>query len=392
MPFFRSVSIDLDDEHAGPVTYFKGEQMANTALDLFPTSVPLLANPLVGIARLAADGKPIDSGHEVSFKSLKVRSILNKSVSRRRLSFGRSINPYRGCEFACRYCYARYTHEFMELKDPAAFEREIFIKQNAAWLLKQELRELKPDEEIALGTATDPYQPIERRACVTRSLLEVFAQCRNLRIGIVTKSTLIERDIDLLLAIAERNTLVVHLTITTTDAKLARLMEPRAPRPDLRFETVNHLRAAGLKTGVLCSPLLPGLTDKPGALDKVAVAAKAAGASFLCAQPLFLKSCSRETYLEFVRQHFPELTDMYAKRFGDADFVSRAYAQRIRQMVHGICSKHGLAERSSDALLTRNLGAPEANPDFRQGTLFASMRPASLMSVRPQRRIDALSA
>lgn len=365
--------------------------MANIALELFPDVSPVV-NPLVGIARLAADGQPIDTGYDVTFKSLKVRSILNKSVSRRRLSFGRSINPYRGCEFACRYCYARYTHEYMELKDPAAFERQIFIKQNAAWLLKQELRELKPDEEIALGTATDPYQPIERRACITRSLLEVLAQCRNLRIGIVTKSTLIERDIELLQAIAARNTLVVHLTITTTDAKLARLMEPRAPRPDLRFETVKRLRAAGLKAGILCSPLLPGLTDKPSALDKVALAAKAAGASFLCAQPLFLKSCSRETYLRFVRDNFPDLTDMYAKRFGDVDFVSKAYSQRIRQMVHSVCQKHGLAERSSDAILTRNLGAPEMNADFRQGVLFASMRPPSAMSVRPHRQADALRA
>ena len=361
--------------------------MANTnrneAYDLFPQTYQP-ENALIGIARIAAAGQTVDTGHDVSFRSLKVRSILNKSISRRRLSFGRSINPYRGCEFACRYCYARYTHEFMELKDPEAFERQIFIKQNAAWLLRQELRDLKPDEEIALGTATDPYQPIERRACITRSLLEVLAQCRNLRLGIVTKSTLIERDIDLLQMIAARNTLVVHLTITTTDAKLARLLEPRAPRPDLRFETVKKLREAGLKAGVLCSPLLPGLTDKPGALDKVATAAKAAGASFLCAQPLFLKSCSRETYLDFVREHFPDLVEMYSKRFGDADFVSKPYARRIALMVHAVCRKHGLPERSSDAILTRNLGASNRDPELRQGTLFASMRPPSLMSVRPR--------
>ena len=348
---------------------------------------------LVGIARIAAAGERLDAGHDITFKSLKVRSILNKSVSRRRLSFGRSINPYRGCEFACRYCYARYTHEFMELKDPQAFERQIFIKQNAAWLLRQELRALRPDEEIALGTATDPYQPIERRAGITRSLLEVLAQCRDLRLGIVTKSTLIERDIDLLQTISARNTLVVHLTITTTDAHLARLLEPRAPRPDLRFETVRKLREAGLKVGVLCSPLLPGLTDKPIALDKVATAAKAVDASFLCAQPLFLKSCSRETYLDFVQENFPDLVDMYRKRFGEADFVSKPYAQRIRLMVHAVCRKHGLAERSSDALLTRNLGAPPRQADLRQGMLFASMRPPSPMSVRLQpQRAAVLSA
>jgi len=359
-----------------------GEQMAkilqNTALELFPMATRVNASPLVGIARLAADGKPVDRGHEVQFRSLQVRSILNKSISKRRLNFGRSINPYRGCEFACRYCYARYTHEFMELKDPADFERLIYIKQNAAWLLRQELRSLRADEEIALGTATDPYQPVERRARITRSLLEVMAQCRNLRVGIVTKSTLIARDIDLLQAIAARNALVIHLTITTTDVDLARLLEPRAPRPDLRFKVLKKLRKAGLTAGVLCSPLLPGLTDKPTSLEEVAKAAKAMDASFLCAQPLFLKPCSKETYLGFVRENFPELVDSYRKRYESAAFVSKAYAQRMREMVRTVCRKYKLPERSSDAILTRELGT--ANAGLRQGDLFAPLMRRPVMS------------
>jgi DNA repair photolyase len=347
-------------------------------LPLTTTAEQPVASGLVGIARMAAKGDAVDQGHQVEFRSLQIRSILNKSVSRRKLSFSRSINPYRGCEFACRYCYARYTHEFMELKQPEDFERRIFIKQNAAWLLRQELRELRPGEEIAIGTATDPYQPIERRARITRSLLEVLAQCRNLRIGIVSKSTLITRDIDLLKEIARRSTLVVHITITTTDVDLARMLEPRAPRPDLRFETVAKLRQAGICTGVLCSPLLPGLTDYPAALEAVAVAAKRADASFLCAQPLFLKSCSKATYLDFIREHFPALEPMYRQRFDSAEFVSKAYAQRMRLMVHRVCTRHELAERSSDALLTRDLGgklgekneSPAAQP--LQGSLFTT--------------------
>jgi DNA repair photolyase len=370
-----------------------GEQMAKIRtlepMDLFPTEFPTKTNQLVGIARMAAAGDAVDTGHQVQFHSLQVGSILNKSFSRRRLSFSRSINPYRGCEFACRYCYARYTHEFMELRKPEDFERQIFVKQNAAWLLRQELRSLKPDEEIAIGTATDPYQPIEKRALITRSLLEVLAQCRNLRIGIVTKSTLIARDIDLLQSIAVRSRLVIHLTITTTDADLARLLEPRAPRPDLRFATLRKLRKAGLQTGVLCSPLLPGLTDKPSALERVAAAAKAADASFLCAQPLFLKPCSRETYLGFVRDNFPQLETMYRQRFEDAAFVGKAYAQRIRSMVHAICGTYRLAERSTDALLTRDLGT--ANPQLRQGSLFEPPAPVRRMtSARPQNQ--AISA
>ncbi len=359
--------------------------------ELFPVEAHSASTGLVGIARMAAYGASVGRGHEVTFRTLEVRSILNKSVSRRRLSFSRSINPYRGCEFACRYCYARYTHEFMELKDPLDFERQIFIKQNAAWLLRQELRELRPDEEIAIGTATDPYQPIERRARITRSLLEVLAQCRNLRIGIVTKSTLITRDIDLLQEIAKRNTLVVHLTITTTDAELSRILEPRAPRPDLRFETVAKLRAGGICTGVLCSPLLPGLTDYPAALESVAAAARRADASFLCAQPLFLKPCSKATYLDFVKEHFPSLEPMYRQRFEGDAFVSKAYSQRIRQMVHAICQRHGLAERSNDALLTRELGARDTRlgtTNLRQASLF----PRPMMPMRaivPERALSA---
>src|SRR5579875_2441348 len=139
-----------------------------------------------GMTRIAACGEAAGEGYMVEFRTLPVRSLLNRSVSRRGLWFAKSINPYRGCEFGCRYCYARYTHEFMEMKDPADFERRIYIKENAAWLLRQELRGLSRGEEIALGTATDPWQPIERRARVTRSILEVLAEHSGLRIGVVT--------------------------------------------------------------------------------------------------------------------------------------------------------------------------------------------------------------
>jgi DNA repair photolyase len=326
------------------------------SLELFPIlpSLPAATSaPLTGIARLAAASSPAGEGHELVVRSLGVRSILNRSVSRRGLSFAWSINPYRGCEFACRYCYARYTHEFMELP-PEDFERRIFVKENAAWLLEQELRQVRADEEIALGTATDPYQPVERRAKVTQSLLEVLARQRGLRIGLVTKSTLIERDIPLLQRAAERNTLVLHLTITTPNAALARLLEPRAPRPDLRLRTVARLRQAGLSTGILCSPLLPGITDTSKALDGMAKRARDAGASFFCAQPLFLKPCSKEIYLGFIREHFPSLEPMYRQRFDREAFVSRAYRNRIEELVRAVCAKYGLGRRR-DALLTRQV-------------------------------------
>jgi len=303
---------------------------------------------LVGIARLASKAALADTGHFTEYRAIQVRSILNKSVSKRGLPFGKSINPYRGCEFGCRYCYARYTHEFMELRDPQLFERLIFVKQNAAWLLRQDLRKLRPGEEIAMGTATDPYQPIERRMRVTRSLLEVMAECRGLRLGIVTKSTLILRDIDLLKKFAARNQLAVHLSITTPDAKLARILEPRAPRPDLRFKTVSALRAAGLRTGILCCPIMPGINDTPAAFDAMAKRAKAANASFLAANPLFLKPCSKGTFLDFVHQNFPALEASYEKRYADEAFTSRAYQKRIADLLAAAVNKYGLGKRRGE--------------------------------------------
>ena len=319
------------------------EEKAKTPFlfSILPAEPPALR----GIARLAANGEHADDGHLVEFRTLPVRSLMNKSVSKRTHWFVQSINPYRGCEFACRYCYARYTHEFMEMKDPIEFERKIFVKENAAWLLEQEIRKLRPGEEIAIGTATDPYQPIERRARVTRSILEVLAKRSGLRLGIVTKSTLITRDIDLLQTIARRSRLSINITITTPDTELARILEPRAPRPDLRFHTVKRLREAGLRAGILCSPLLPGITDNIHALEAMARRAKEVEACFFYANPLFLKPCSRGTFLAFVREHFPALENSYERRYQDAAFVSKAYRQRVADLVAVVTRKYNLGPR-----------------------------------------------
>jgi len=177
--------------------------------------------------------------------TLPTKSLLNRCVSNRAMPFTWTINPYRGCEFGCRYCYARYTHEFMELRDPLAFEQKIYVKQNVAGQLRRDLRKVKKTEMIAIGTATDPYQPAERRYEMTRAILEEFANHAGYDLGIVTKSDLVVRDAELLRRIGERNKIYVNLTVTNLDCRLARLLEPRAPRPDLRFEAVRRLREAG---------------------------------------------------------------------------------------------------------------------------------------------------
>lgn len=319
---------------------------------LFPI---LESKPLTGLARSAADA-PLDStGCLTEYRPLPSRSVLSKTVSRRGLPFTHAINPYRGCEFGCRYCYARYTHEFLEMQ-PEEFERKIYFKEHAAWLLEQELRKLKPGTEIALGTATDPYQPLERKLGITRSLLEVFAHHSGFRLGIVTKSTLIARDLDLFEEIGKRNKLTIHLTVTTMDTKLARVLEPRAPRPDLRMQTLKQLRDAGLRAGVLCSPLMPGITDLSSSIRAVARAAAEAGACFFAAGALFLKPCSLPTFLAFVREHFPAQLAAYEQRYATSAFVSPAYRQRMTELVAAICREFKLGKRytSEDAATESN--------------------------------------
>jgi DNA repair photolyase len=301
---------------------------------------------LVGIAKLAAQGEPLRQGHLVEYFTLPARSLLNRCTSPR-VPFTWTINPYRGCEFACKYCYARYTHEFMEMRDGVDFERKIYIKQQAAWLLRHDLKKVKRGEEIAIGTATDPYQPAEKRFEITRGILEELALHRGLEIGIVTKSNLIVRDAALLRQVAEHNSLFVNLTITTLNTKLARILEPRAPRPDLRLEAVRELNAAGVSAGVICAPVLPGITDSPAALDALVRATKAVGGKYIYANPLFLKPCSASVFLPFLKKEFPQLVEDYRKRFVGRAFVSKAYSKRVSELMASLRKKYGISQQFS---------------------------------------------
>jgi DNA repair photolyase len=306
---------------------------------------------LVGIARLAAEGESIREGHNVEYFTLPSKSLLNRCVSKRQMPFTWTINPYRGCEFGCRYCYARYTHEFMEMRDGIEFEQKIYVKQHAADLLRHELRRVKPGESIALGTATDPYQPAERRYEVTRAILEEFARHRGFELGIVTKSNLIVRDLELLQQIAKSNAVSVHITITTLDTELARILEPRAPRPDLRLDAVRTLAKAGLRVGISCSPVVPGITDAPADLEALIRAASESGADYVFANPLFLKPCSAAVFLPFLEQNFPHLVDNYRRRYQDRAFLPPAYAKRLSELVRTLRKKYKLtrSDRSSFA-------------------------------------------
>jgi DNA repair photolyase len=310
-------------------------------------SLPLLPEfesrpKLVGIARIAADAESLRDGHNVEYFTLGTRSLLNRVVSGRSLPFAWAINPFRGCEFACKYCYARYTHEFMELRDGLDFERKIFIKQQAATLLQSELKKVKRGEQIAIGTATDPYQPAERRFEVTRAILEELARHSGLEIGIVTKSNMVTRDAEILRRVGEHNRIFVNVTVTTVDVELARKLEPRAPRPDLRLEAVRQLNLAGVDAGVICAPVLPEITDRPRDLDALVKAASEAGAKYVYANPLFLKPCSATVFLPFLKANFPALVDNYKKRYEDRAFLPKGYAERLSQLMAALRRKYGI--------------------------------------------------
>lgn len=295
---------------------------------------------LVGIARMAAESPLLEAKRVVRYFEIPARSVLNRTKPG--MPFRWTINPYRGCEFACKYCYARYTHEFMEM--PAEdFEDKIYAKAGSAHLLRQELRRIDRSEHLAMGTATDPYQPAERRFGRTRAILEVFAQERGWHLGIVTKSDLVIRDLDLLREVARGNVLSVNVTITTLDERLARMLEPRAPRPDLRLEAVRKLSDAGLRVSVFPNPIMPGITDGPRHLDRLAKAARDAGAVSFGGGPLFLMPSAQKIFLPFLEKEFPHLVKRYSEMYEKSAYLGREYKDMLSARVRAIRDRYGLA-------------------------------------------------
>jgi len=227
--------------------------------------------------------EPVDDGWE-SLGDLEALQTEVQEVPARRIittntspdiGFDRSINPYRGCEHGCVYCFARPTHAFLGLSPGLDFETKLFAKTNAPQALERELAEPRyRPRMIAIGTNTDPYQPIERRYRIMRRVLEVLS-ATNHPVGIVTKSALVLRDLDILQSMAERGLVKVALSVTTLDHKLARAMEPRASTPDKRIEALEKLSAAGVPTSVMCAPVIPGLSDAE--MERILERATAAG-------------------------------------------------------------------------------------------------------------------
>jgi DNA repair photolyase len=278
-----------------------------------------------------------------SYQPINAKSAINRVVG---MPFNWSLNPYRGCVHACHYCYARATHTYFGLNAEDDFESKIFAKTNIAEALAKDLsRPSWPHESIAIGTATDAYQPIEGHLRLTRSCLETLIRFRN-PATVVTKSRLVARDIDLWQELARVAEVRIYFSITTFDEDIWRVAEPGTPRPSVRLETLRAVSAAGIPTGVLMAPVLPGITDLAENIAAVAEAVADAGATTFAALPLRLDPFVKEHYFAWIGKHYPNLLRRYQLSFVDRN-ASRSYQDRIKQISDEASARFGLDERRS---------------------------------------------
>jgi DNA repair photolyase len=329
---------------------------------LFPELAP---SGLVGIARLASESELIEQKRRVEYRDLDTRRFIGPCSGEGK-PFEWTVNPYRGCEFGCKYCYARYAHEFMELRETEQFERVIFAKTFNLDAFRRELKRIPHGETIAIGTATDPYQPAERRYGITRRILEVFAGERGRQFGLATKSDLVARDVDLWAAVARQNQVYINVTITTADEKLARILEPFAPRPSLRFEAIRALTGAGIPVTVLACPVMPLINDSEESLSAVASAAAEAGAVYMYGNVLFLKSCAQKAFFPMLEKNFPHLVRRYRERYERRPYLNGPYVENIARRMVQIREKHGLNRKPAAR-------ASEVWPDSGQLGLFEAI-------------------
>lgn len=303
----------------------------------------------------------------VVYRELRTRSLVNRCDSPR-VPFEWTVNPYRGCAMGCRYCYAAYTHEYLGLEAAGTFHEAIFAKTGGEGeTMRTLLRTARRRERVALGTATDPYQPGEADLRVTRRFLEQAAELRGLRLGITTKGAVILRDIDLLSRIHERSELTVQVSLNSPRTDLVRKLEPWAPPPEVRLEMLRRLAEAGLRVGLSLSPVLPALTDGEADLDELIGRAAAAGVKRMWASLLFLRSPTREKYFDFLAREFPRYLEAYRHAYAERSHLAGSYRSRIEAMVKRLREKHGLvretsAEAGAYAAPPRQLGLfePEA--------------------------------
>ncbi len=306
-------------------------------------------------------------GRDTEFIQLSVRSVLNSPASTH-MGFW-SINPYVGCEFGCTYCYARDTHRWVEERagrpkdgpDWEAFERRILVKTGVAEVLARTLDPARLGRQsLVIGTATDPYQPAERRFRLTRKILEVLLLHRGLSISIITKSPLITRDLDLLRQLTDRHKLSVDISLATADSRLARRLELRSPVPAARLRALRRLTKGGVYAGLLIAPVVPGITDDRDGLGRLIGLAKEAGAHYVSGAALRLGSAARHRFLPYLVREFPHLADRYRRHYARSDDASPTYRKALSARVRELQRAHGFPE---DTYMQRRRPQEAAGPE-----------------------------
>ena len=284
----------------------------------------------------------------VTYRELKSRSLLNRCDAPR-MPFEWTVNPYRGCSMGCRYCYATYTHEFMGIATPEDFHSLVYVKTGGdAETAARLSRVVRNGEQIALGTATDPYQPGEAEAKVTRRFLELVVQHRSVKLGIVTKGALVLRDLELLQKIARRSSLTVHVSLITPHAELARRLEPWAPPPEVRIEVMRRLVEAGIDTCLGLAPVLPALTDDVKSLDTLLGRVAGAGVRRLFVNVLFLRPPTREKYLRWLAREYPQHLAAYEAAYAGRVYLHGPYRDGIHKLIGRLRERHGFAARDDE--------------------------------------------
>ena len=273
------------------------------------------------------------------------KTLLNK-INVPRFPFRWTMNPYRGCRHACTYCYARPTHEYWGLDSGRDFETRVFAKVNAPEVLRKELK--RPSwrrESIAIGTASDPYEPAEAEYEITRQLLHVLRDFQN-PVSITTKGVLVRRDADILAELSQVADVHVNFSVGTIDEKVWKMMEPGTPRPEARLETMQYLVESGVSAGVMMAPLLPGITDNEENIQAVAAAAHGHKARYLGANVLFLKPGSKEWFMPMLREAYPHLTPGY-NRLYHKTYAPEDYTKSVLNTVDRVRRQWDLPDRAA---------------------------------------------
>jgi len=347
------------------------------------------------------------------FIGLSVQSVLNTPAATH-MGFW-SINPYVGCEFGCTYCYARDTHRWVveravsrkggkngkvvsddndditleepndlthlppyrpsDLPPEEAFEKEILVKSDVAGVLAHTLNPARlAGNPLVIGTATDPYQPAERRFRLTRKILEVLRSYHGLSIEIITKSPLVTRDLEVLQAVSRDNELSINISLATADPRLARRLELRSPIPAARLRALRRLTAAGLHAGLIIAPIIPGITDDWAGLARLMEAAKEAGARYVIGSALRLGPAARHRFLPVLEREFPELYERYRRHYATSDLASRSYQDALTRRLNALRQAFGFAGDEASSRRRRRLEMSQAQsapvPRIQQAVLL----------------------